>query len=204
MPVAAFDAHRPFVLSPDHLWLLIVQSLSLHVYVYANSEKLRKGYVSFEGKKELRVFRDEFVMDSPDNDWAGVVDEFSQQIDEHTVDDLVPGPLLVPNFSSTGPVERIATKITIIEVTKSFFDYKCITQCGFPQIRLKGVPEDWQKLHDHAKVLLESPKVVSQFGARLAASLLPILAQIAETASSPESADVELWNSMIKIDGVKG
>ena len=45
--------HYPIRIKPDDIWLLIVQAFSHHVNF--NSEKLRKYFVNFDGKKELIV-----------------------------------------------------------------------------------------------------------------------------------------------------
>merc|ERR1719453_856983 len=84
---AAFANHYPLALKPNHLWLLILQGVAKHVE--HNAETVRKRWVSHEGKKELLVRRDGFILGHP-NDWAGVVtgaaDSFSAQIDKNVVD----------------------------------------------------------------------------------------------------------------------
>lgn len=52
--VAAFQAfkeHRPLIISPDHIWLLILQAFAVHVR--QNAEELRHKFVAHDGKKEL-------------------------------------------------------------------------------------------------------------------------------------------------------
>lgn len=49
----AYADHRPFVLSPDMIWLLISQGFAQHVN--ANHESLRKYFVDFSGKQSLVV-----------------------------------------------------------------------------------------------------------------------------------------------------
>ena len=46
--------HLPVRIKPDDIWLLIVQAFCTHVN--ENSEKLRKYFVDFEGKKTLEIF----------------------------------------------------------------------------------------------------------------------------------------------------
>ena len=45
--------HLPVRIKPDDIWLLIVQAFCTHVN--ENSEKLRKYFVDFEGKKTLEI-----------------------------------------------------------------------------------------------------------------------------------------------------
>ena len=58
----AFDEHRSVCLSPDVIWLTILQGLAHHVN--ANAEILRKHFVRHEGKLKIKVYRDDFVKGS--------------------------------------------------------------------------------------------------------------------------------------------
>ena len=55
----AYTYHIPLILSPDHIWLTIIQGLSHHIK--ANSENLRSKFVCFEGKMDIILIRDDFV-----------------------------------------------------------------------------------------------------------------------------------------------
>ena len=56
--------------------------------------------------------------------------------------------LVCPPFSNTTPIEDIAQKITIMDICKNYFDYKCTTMCGFPEITLEGTETDWRMLKE--------------------------------------------------------
>src|SRR6516165_10769781 len=77
----AFMDHRPLCLSPDAIWLLICQGVANHIN--ANAEQLRARFVSHQGKKLIKVRRDDFVKGSPENPWAEVVDRLSEEVREH-------------------------------------------------------------------------------------------------------------------------
>ena len=49
---SAYENHLPICLTPDIIWLLIVQGFSQHVNY--NAEKLREKFVNFEGKKNWK------------------------------------------------------------------------------------------------------------------------------------------------------
>ncbi len=66
----AFNDHRPLVLSPDMLWLLVAQGFANHVN--ANAEVLRPRFVKHRGKVTIKVRRDDFVKGSPENPWPEV------------------------------------------------------------------------------------------------------------------------------------
>eukprot|EP01084_Bolivina_argentea_P206380 352385_1 len=70
----AYFLHYPLKLSPSHIWLLITQSIGMHIN--ANAEKLRDKFVHHQGKKDLIVRRPDFVKGSPNNKWHEVIQQF--------------------------------------------------------------------------------------------------------------------------------
>ena len=146
----AYADHRPFVISPDIIWLLISQGFARHVS--ANSELLRKYFVDFDGKLSLIVRNDSLQLDSPASSWEKIFPEFTKQISEHTGTDLI--NVLTSDYSTTTPVEKIASEITIMEAMEPYFEFIVIRiVCGIPEITLKGKTEDWQKIYDKTKKL---------------------------------------------------
>jgi hypothetical protein len=141
-----FMQHRPLCLSPDMIWLLICQGVAHHVNAHA--ENLRSRIVRHQGKVRINVRRDDFIKGSPENPWGEVIDEFSAHVREHigSAHDL-----FVPRFSTTGPTERIAAEIVLLDAMQSYFEYVLQTLCGIPTITLEGAAEDWQALADRAQ-----------------------------------------------------
>ena len=132
----AFANHYPLTISPNHMWMCIAQGLSSHVS--ANADKLRKMFVQHEGKETLNVRRDDFVKGSPSNPWPEVFDEFSEQI--HLYVGAETHDLLTPEFSTTGPNEKAAAPVVLMDTLKNYFE----TLCGIPEITLEGTVDDWQ------------------------------------------------------------
>lgn len=146
----AYADHRPFVISPDMIWLLISQGFARHVS--ANSELLRKDFVDFDGKLSLIVSNDNLTLNSPANLWENIFPEFTKQIAEHTGTDLI--NVLTSDFTTTTPVEKIASEITIMEAMEPYVEFIVMRiVCGIPEITLKGTTEDWQKIYDKTKKL---------------------------------------------------
>jgi hypothetical protein len=139
---AAFCTHRPLRLSPDIIWLTVCQGLANHVN--ADPEKFRHRLVKHEGKKTLTVRRDDFVKGSPENPWPEAFSEFSAQIREHIGNDT--HQLIVADFSTTGPVERAAMEVALMDTMQGFFSYELHTCCGIPAITLDGTADDWRQL----------------------------------------------------------
>ena len=141
---SAFACHYPLVLSPDIIWQCVAQGFAIHVN--KNAEKLRHMFVAHEGKKKIAVQRDNFVKGSPDNDWEQVFGAFSEEIRKNVGDEI--HGLLTPDFSTTGPVEKAASQIALMNTFKEYFVYELHTLCGIPSITLEGTVEDWKKLRE--------------------------------------------------------
>lgn len=146
----AFTQHRPLCLSPDMVWLLLCQGVAHHINLHA--EALRSRLVRHQGRARIVVRRDDFVKGSPESPWGEVIDQFSARIPEHA--GSVHG-LFLPRFSTTGPTERIASEIVLLDAVKSYFRYVLQTRCGIPAVTLEGTAEDWQELAERARVFAE-------------------------------------------------
>lgn len=97
----AYANHRPFVLSPDMIWLLINQGFARHVN--ANQESMRDFFVDFSGKQSLIVKANKKLED-PTLSWEEIFPQFTNQISKHTGSNLV--ETLTCNFSTTTSLER--------------------------------------------------------------------------------------------------
>ena len=113
---AAFCDHRPLILSPDMFWLLIAQGFARHVN--NNSEEFRGRFVKHLKKKAIVVRRDEFYKGSPENDWSGVFSKFSTNIQQHIGEENHAN--IVVSFSTTGPVEKAANEVVLMDVMKKY------------------------------------------------------------------------------------
>ena len=121
----AYADHRPLVLSPDMVWLIISQGFSR--YVNANAEEMRYLMVSHEDKMELVVNCDNTLL--PDADWEELLNDFSTSIATYTKGELA--DLVTANFTTTGITERIASQISLMDVVKQYFIYTNISaSCG--------------------------------------------------------------------------
>ncbi len=189
---AAYSKHHPLVLSPDMIWLLIAQGFAIHVK--QNAEALRHKFVAHEGKKNLTVRRDEFLLGFAGNDWEGVFSEFSEQIRDYIGRDT--HEVLVPTFSTTGIVEKAAFEITLMDAMQSYFNLCVITACGIPYFHIEGSLEDWQLLYDKAAQLEEYDL------AWWTDHLLPFLNKILTTVQGEENND--FWNSFYKFNNGSG
>ena len=188
----AYALHYPLVLTPDAIWMCIAQGLAQHIN--ANAEKLRSMFVEHEGKKEIVVRRDDFVKGSATNPWPEVFDQFSEQIRKNIGEKT--HDLLTPEYSTTGPVEKAAAQIVLMDSFKEYFRYTVMTMCGIPEITLEGTVDDWKKLRDRACGLAEYDLKW------WIEALKPILDQFVAAASG--RVDQKFWSTIYKQQGGSG
>ena len=186
MLMEAWCQHRPVVLSPDVIWMLICQQFS-H-YVNKNPEKLRSKLVDHQGKKELVVKTEEDLF-SDLADWDKLIQTFVSRISAETKGGIT--NTLVADFSTTGREELIASEITLMDVVKPFFEYiSYYAVCGIPSITLTGTPEDWRKVLDKTMSL-------EKYGLDWWTSeLKPILEEFIK--ASEGNPDYWFWKDIVK------
>ena len=184
--VRAYAEHRPLVLSPDMVWLLISQGFAR--YVNAHSDELRDQIVSHTEKMDLVVETTKNLL-YEDADWKKLIAGFAAQINEYTKGDI--GKTITADFTTTGVTERIVSQVTLMETVKTYFDYVVhYMGCGIPSITLMGTPQDWQKV-------LEKTEQLEKYGmGDWFKSLKPILTEfIKASEGKPNQA---FWQNMVK------
>ena len=184
----AFAYHRPVVLSPDMIWLLISQAFAHHINL--NADELRDRIVEHEGKMLLTAVSDVDLLADPDHvDWNYIFTDFENMISANTKNGIA--ELVTADFSTTGPTEKIASQITLMESVKSYFEYEVMyTVCGIPDVTLLGTPDDWRKVRQKASRL-------SGYGLDWwIEELDPVLEQFVR--ASEGDVDIEFWQGMVK------
>lgn len=184
--VRAYAEHRPLVLSPDMMWVLVSQGFARHVN--AHSEQMRHQLVSHDEKMDLVVQSEKDLL-SKDADWEKLMSDFTAQINDNTKGDIA--QTITADFSTTGATERITSQITLMETMKSYFDYVVhYLACGIPTITLTGTPQDWQKV-------VEKTQQLEKYGVGdWTKNLIPILTEFVNASEGkPNQA---FWQKMVK------
>ena len=182
----AYADHRPFVISPDAVWLLICQGFSNHVN--NNAEKLRHYFVDFEGKKTLSIIANDISLNNPASPWEEHFPSFTRKIASYVGDSLV--SILTSDFSTSTLTTRTASQITVMASMKAYFDYEAVITCGIPKVFLEGTPDDWQRVIDGAQFLRQY-----ELGWWVD-EMMPVLKKI-KRASEGE-VDKRFWRNMYK------
>lgn len=186
---AAYDAfyqHYPLTLSPDAVWFCLAQGFASHVALHA--EELRRRFVQHEGQRVLVVDRPDFLLGRP-NPWPEAFRAFSDQIASHVgkLRDLV-----VADFSTTGPTERAASEVLVMDTFQAYFEYVMRFGCGIPSITLLGTVDDWRSVRQRAAMFAE-------FGLEAwTRALLPVLDELVRTAEG--RVDRTFWRSFFRYE----
>ena len=137
----AFAEHRPLTLSPDMLWTAVAQGVARHVR--GRAEEMRDLFVGHDGRKTLIVEAPALEPSAPEFPWADLVAGWSAEI----VDEVGgAADALRVDFSTTGPVERTARDVAVMDAFEPYFTYEARCICGIPSITLEGTPDDWDRL----------------------------------------------------------
>ncbi|MGB1241336.1 MAG: DUF4419 domain-containing protein [Chitinophagales bacterium] len=184
----AYSEHRPFVLSPDMIWLLICQGFSHHVNF--NHQTKKEVFPHLQKKQKLFVKRNLEALENSHKMWEEVPTEFTQQIMEYVGFELI--DTLRADFSTTGMAERVASEITIMDALKPYFEYimvMCI--CGIPSITIEGNQDDWERIIDKTLKL-------KKYGLEeWVNKLMPLLKEF--VAVYKGNIDKVFWRNMFKV-----
>lgn len=178
----AFGQHRPLVISPDAIWLTLVQGFGHHVN--ENAEDLRGRIVRHDGKKQLQVTTESL---DPAG-WPRLINRFSELIRENS--DPVLHETLVCEFSTTTSNIKTAYEVALMDTYQRYFDYSMVCVCGIPKVTVLGTPEDWRRIRERIEVL-------ATYGLEWWTSrVTPILDQLVATAEGyPDRA---FWQAIYK------
>ncbi|HEY9730725.1 MAG TPA: DUF4419 domain-containing protein [Drouetiella sp.] len=180
----AFALHLPLILSPDMIWITILQGLAMHVHLH--HEKLRSVLVKHIGRKELPIVMD-IDPSSPESEWDEVINAFALKL----CSDTTFGSELLSDFSTTSPVDKLVSQVCLLDVFESYYEYILLSGCGFPEITLTGTADDWAKLRQKIELL---ERYQMDFW-------LPHLRRVTDIFcdASRGNIDVDLWKGMYKL-----
>jgi hypothetical protein len=185
----AYKQHFRLVLSPDVIWITILQGVAQHIANH--SESLRSRLVSHQTKIELVVDTSLGRLPETDGQMLSVTKQFVELIGKHVPPDKQ--FLLSGEFSTTTDVERITSSIVIMDSFQPYFDYVFAVICGIPSVTLEGTSDDWELLAAKVQSLHESDLDLSWWTRHL----LPLCSQFIR--ASKGDVDRGHWNNLCKL-----
>lgn len=193
--IDAYKKHRSVTISPDIIWILIIQAFSNHVG--AKSEELRSMFVNFDGKQELLVDRSDLnINEMTYEDFQKLIfPEMIEKISGFTGKSII--DTMTPNFTTTTPVSLAVGQLSIMSAFKNYFTYRIhLGGCGFPHVTIEGTIKDWEKIM--AK-LSELKKY--KFG-KFTKKIAHIIQKIIDTKKG--NVDTMFWKQMMRIKKTDG
>ena len=212
---SAYENHLPIRLTPDIIWLLIVQGFAQHVNF--NAEKLRDKFVNFENKKTLEVIISKYhsYKQMKSEDYENLFEKLTEQVKSYVGEELI--NTLDFNFSTSNKITKIVGYTSIMSAMKKYFHFTGFCHmCNFPYIILEGSLEDWENI-------LKKVKELEKYDLKEWTEILEdILKEIIETKKGkinkdfwkrilfPDKADEKIEIGMsyqyktIQVDGING
>lgn len=181
----SYSEHRPLILSPDAIWLLICQGFSIHIN--ENFSNYKDKIFKNQDRVTLRVSNDSLVTGNSIY-WNELISELSNNVKEYTKDNIY--SLLVPNYSTTGMVQKTAYEVNLLETSQKSFEYVGESGCGIPKIKLLGTLQDWEQIYNNVDEF--SKYDLNEW----VENLKPILKEFVEAYKG--KINKEFWNTMYK------
>ena len=190
---SAYENHLPIRLTPDIIWLLIVQGFAQHINF--NSADLRERFVNFENKKKLEVIISKYhsYKQMKSEDYEDLFENLTEQIKAHIGAELV--DTINFNFSTSNKITKVVGYTSVMSAMKLYFEYRGFCHsCNFPYIILEGKLEDWESI-------LKKTKELSKYDLKhWTDALESILLKIIETKKG--KIDKEFWKSILCPDKI--
>ena len=199
--ILAYKNHYPITITPDMIWILILQGYSKFMEKY--SELVREKYVDFQGKKTIKVEKMNISLESATQEiWQEIIDDFIDGIQSYVGGEIISN--LESNFSTTNSVTLATSQATIMSAMKNYFKFSLIFGgCGISSITLEGTLKDWEKIKLKLEFLSKG-----EFGLNWwTKHLIPIIDKIIMTKSyfnRERKINDEIknfWKDMIRLKG---
>lgn len=137
-----YDDHRPLVISPDDIWLLICQGFAIHLNTLPDSAK---NAIFNSNKKKIFEPRIDELITNKCIYWKQYIDYIAEKIKEDSKEETY--NLIVQDFSTTTSLIETAYKATLLEAFQKNYSYLVMSGCGIPKITLNGIKEDWENIY---------------------------------------------------------
>ncbi|MCA9802943.1 MAG: DUF4419 domain-containing protein, partial [Cyanobacteria bacterium HKST-UBA02] len=137
----AYAGHRPLVLSPDMIWIAVVQGFAQHIN--NNPEKYRHRFVSHEGKLLVTASVPGLDARSPESDWGAGIEALAREVETIIGERFAS---LSCDFTTSGAIEKLACQVALLDTFQNYFTLVLFSGCGIPSVTLLGEASDWALL----------------------------------------------------------
>jgi hypothetical protein len=188
----SYDKHYCFMLSPEVVWMTLLQQISIHVS--KNPELCRsKLNIEHNGKSALNITDADVRVCDPESNWCRVITKLSRHITEDVGDEYFNS--LMCNFDNTSNMVLEASRIALVDVHKSYYNCQLSANCAIPEIILTGTESDWRKIKRRIHIMRGLGMVYN--ADRLDEVLTHIIGVYSKTKTP---LDDDFWKSFYKYD----
>ena len=189
-----FANHLPLALSPEVLMYLVLHEIAVTVKLYP--ENYRDLFTKSAKKELIKVRHDGLELGNPNSPWFETMPLFEDALGEVLPSDVLKHAL--PKFNTHTPITRAASMVAFMDMASPYYDYRVMTKCGIPKIRLLGTASDWTRLYLSCRSL--SGLFKKDLGVYFS-FLLPVLKTIEQQAHGDGVGgeyDNDFWSSIYK------
>lgn len=171
----SFAKHRPLVLSPDALWITVLQGVAHHATLVP---------APADGRTELRVRNNKLQRDGDAAGWEETLPQFLPQIEAHVRarGNAALADAVRTRFGSTTATSHTAASASFMSALQKYFRYTVETLCGVPRVLLRGSRADWTALGAAVEALLDGFQAVPSGG----------------VTPGPRALDLQAWKRKLK------
>lgn len=174
----AYDQHRPVTISPEMVWLTVIQGVGIHL----NKE------IASLNDQAFYVKRDNFKLKADGNKWNGVFNETNGQIKALLGAEF--HNYLFKRFSTSNWSSNAATNLAIVDDSGEVFTFVNTTACGIPSYTIKGTANDWSKIE---KAVAELDGFELEWWTKY---LIPVIKEFKAAASG--TPNISFWKDFYK------
>jgi hypothetical protein len=140
----AYANHYPMEISPDDIWLMILDGFRLHVK--NNRNALKNRFVAPGTDTVITVLDNSLSFESTHNEWFWTIASLSELLQSKLPKKT--GVPLKTKFSTTSPVDNNISRSMVMAVASEYYSFVVRTSCGIPKIKVNGTKEDWVLLKE--------------------------------------------------------
>lgn len=189
----AFANHYAIEISPDDVWLMILDGIRLHVK--SNRDLLKNKFVQDGADTVINVQDNSLTMNSPSEQWMKDIDSIYDSLYKKLPKGTRESFSVI--FSTSTNVDRFVSKTMVMAVSSEYYSYNLTTLCGIPKIVIKGQQSDWINLKKHFNMIakeLDMPWWAEQVN--------PILDEFVNAFN--KKFNMEFWRGIYKYVDARG
>jgi hypothetical protein len=143
---SAYDMHQPFIISPDAIWVLLLQAFT--EWIRREPAQFKVALVGNTTPPPCVIVRDDFLLNSATNNWPSLIPEINSYLLEILGLDNY-NMLAAPLSTNVGTLYGAAPTVVLggmATTVETWTDYQLVTNCAISKYIIQGAADDWEKI----------------------------------------------------------